>query len=111
MSEPLPRIDLTQAIQAVRDQLMAAAALGVNEPLRFEVGEITMEFTIELRHDDHLKGAVKAWVLAADADSGRQRAHTHKVSFTLQPKNAATGDGWEVGHDSRGDTSAFGGSA
>ncbi|MEU3920093.1 trypco2 family protein [Streptomyces sp. NPDC029004] len=107
MSELSPRIDLTQAVQAVRDQLMAATELGRHEPLRFEVGEIHMEFTVELRYDAHVQGGVKAWVFSAEADAGGEKAHTHKVSFTLKPKDAGSGDGWEVGNDNEGDASAF----
>ncbi|MFE6828299.1 trypco2 family protein [Streptomyces sp. NPDC057690] len=108
MSELAPRIDLVQAVQAVRGQLMAAAESGRNEPLRFEVGEIHMEFSVELRYDAHVKGGVKAWVFSAEADAGRENAYTNRVSFTLKPKHAGTGDGWEVGNDDEGDTSAFG---
>lgn len=106
---PLPRIDLTQAVQTIRDQLMAAASHSAGQDLRFDVGEIQMEFAVELRHDTHVKGGVKAWVVSADADTGRGTAHTHKVAFTLKPKNARTGGDWEIGNDGpEADVSAFG---
>ncbi|MFC8829879.1 trypco2 family protein [Streptomyces sp. NPDC057137] len=106
---PLPRIDLTQAVQAVRDQLMAAAATGAGQDLRFDVGEIQMEFAVELRHDTRVNGGVKAWVISADADRSSGTAHTHKVAFTLKPKNARTGGDWEIGNDGpEADISAFG---
>ncbi|WP_405792961.1 trypco2 family protein [Streptomyces sp. NBC_01506] len=105
----LPRIDLTQAVQVIRDQLMAAATHGAGQDLRFDVGEIQMEFAVELRHDSRVSGGVKAWVLSADADTGRGSAHTHKVAFTLKPKNARTGGDWEIGNDGPdADISAFG---
>ncbi|MCI3224795.1 trypco2 family protein [Streptomyces sp. NP-1717] len=104
----LPRVDLTQAVQTVRDQLMAAAATGAGQDLRFDVGEIQMEFAVELRHDTRVKGGVKAWVVSADTDAGRGTAHTHKVAFTLKPKNARTGGDWEIGNDGpEADVSAF----
>ncbi|WP_330172588.1 hypothetical protein OG875_02685 [Streptomyces sp. NBC_01498] len=109
--DPLPRIDLTQAVRVVRDQLMAAASHGAGQDLRFDVGEIQMEFAVELRHDTRVKGGVRAWVVSADVDAGRGAAHTHKVAFTLKPKNARTGGDWEIGNDGPdADTSAFGGS-
>ncbi|QHY99526.1 hypothetical protein SSPS47_30935 [Streptomyces sp. S4.7] len=68
-----------------------------------------MEFAVELRHDTRVKGGVKAWVVSADADAGRGTAHTHKVAFTLKPKNARTGGDWEIGNDGpEADVSAFG---
>lgn len=107
--DDLPRIDLTQAVQVVRDQLMAAAATGAGQELRFDVGEIQMEFAVELRHNTSVKGGVKAWVVSADADTGRGTAHTHKVAFTLRPKNARTGGDWEIGNDGPdADTADFG---
>ncbi|GGO89566.1 trypco2 family protein [Wenjunlia tyrosinilytica] len=101
-------IELAKAVQAVRDELMEAAADGAGKRLRFEVGEIQMEFAVELRRDKRVKGGVKAWVFTADADRGSGSAHTHKVAFTLKPKDARTGRGWEVGNDDLGDVSAFG---
>jgi hypothetical protein len=107
MTDLPSRIDLTQAVQAIRDQLTAAAALGSGQALRFDVGDIHMEFTVELRHDEHVRGGVKAWVLSGEADAGRAAAHTHKVSFTLTPKDTRTGGGWQIGNDRQGDTSDF----
>ncbi|MEV0775303.1 trypco2 family protein [Streptomyces sp. NPDC050433] len=105
----LPRVDLTQAVQAVRDQLLAAAIAGAGQELRFDVGEIQMEFAVELRHDTTVKGGVKAWVVSADADTGRGSTHTHKVAFTLKPRDARTGELWEIGNAGPGaDVSAFG---
>ncbi|MDT0469333.1 trypco2 family protein [Streptomyces gibsoniae] len=101
-------IELADAVQAVRDELLTAAARGTGGELSFEVGDIHLEFTVELRRDVRVKSGVRAWVISADADAGRSEAHTHRVSFTLRPKNARTGDGWEVGNDAPADTSAFG---
>ncbi|MFD3482927.1 trypco2 family protein [Streptomyces sp. NPDC058665] len=107
--DDLPRIDLTQAVQVVRDQLMAAASHSTGQDLRFDVGEIQMEFAVELRRDTRVKGGVKAWVVSADADTGRGTAHTHKVAFTLKPKDARTGGDWEIGNAGPdADLSAFG---
>ncbi|WP_326687422.1 MULTISPECIES: trypco2 family protein [unclassified Streptomyces] len=101
-------IELADAVQAVRDELLTAAARGTGRDLRFEVGDINLEFTVELRRDARVKSGVRAWVISADADAGRSTARTHKVSFTLRPKDARMGGGWEVGNDGPADTSAFG---
>jgi Trypsin-co-occurring domain 2 len=107
--DSLPRIELARAVQAIRDELVAAAAQADGEQLRFEVGEIQMEFAVELRHDARVKGGVKAWVFSADVDAGRAAGRTHKVAFTLKPKNTQTNGGWDVGNeDVDVDTSDFG---
>lgn len=104
----LDGIELADAVQAVRDELLAAAARGTGRDLRFEVGDINLEFTVELRRDARVKSGVRAWVISADADVGRSTARTHRVSFTLRPKDARTNGGWQVGNDAPADTSAFG---
>ncbi|MFD9717712.1 trypco2 family protein [Streptomyces sp. NPDC059076] len=101
-------IELADAIEAVREQLVDAAGRATGQPVLFEVGDIEMEFTIELRKDRSGGLKAKAWVLEAGGDTTRSTGHTHRVSFTLTPKNARTGGSWLVGHDEAGDTADFG---
>ncbi|WP_314176615.1 trypco2 family protein [Streptomyces winkii] len=101
-------IELAAAVRAIRDELVSAAAAAEDEPVRFDVGEIQMEFAVELRHDAGTKGGFKAWVVSADADARTARSRTHRVAFTLTPKDVTTGRAVEIGNDSPGDTSGFG---
>ncbi len=89
-------IELADAIDSVREQLIEAAARAAGEPLVFELGDIQMEFTLELRKE--LKGGLKvrAWVVDAGADAARATGRTHKVSFTLKPHAAGDGAAWKV---------------
>ncbi|MEU6927567.1 trypco2 family protein [Streptomyces sp. NPDC046374] len=108
MTQDISKIELADAIASVRDQLVDAAARATGQPVGFEVGDIQMEFTIELRKE--LKGGtkVKAWVVEAGADASRTRGETHRVAFTLKPRNAATGGAWLVGNGEAADLSGFG---
>jgi hypothetical protein len=101
-------VELSEAVEAVRDGLITAASRGAGQDLRFELGEIQMEFTVELRRDVRGKGGVKAWVVDASAEAGRASGRTQKVAFTLKPVNPATGDGWRIANDDEGDVSHFG---
>lgn len=101
-------VELAAAVRAVRDELVRAAAAAEGESVRFEVGEIQMEFEVELRHEAGARGGFKAWVITADADARTTRSRTHRVAFTLTPKDAQTGRGVEIGNNSPGDTSHFG---
>ncbi|MFH8774927.1 trypco2 family protein [Streptomyces sp. NPDC017958] len=103
--------DLVRAVQAVRDDLVAAAQAGQNEQVVFEVGDIHMEFAVEFREDSTMKGGIKAWVVSMDAGSSASAAQTHKISFTLAPKKASDGSGWLIANDKQGDTTGFGASA
>ncbi|MFF6998199.1 trypco2 family protein [Streptomyces sp. NPDC008313] len=101
-------IELADAVQAVRDQLLIAAGRATGQDLAFEVGDIQMEFTVELRSETKAGAKVRAWVLDAGVDATRSTGRTHKVSFTLTPKNARTGAPWSVGNPAAGGTARFG---
>jgi hypothetical protein len=84
----LTGMELADAVEAVRAGLMAGAVRGAGSGVRFEVGEIHMEFTVQLERVRAGRGGVKAWVVEAGAESTRTTGHTHTVSFTLRPKDA-----------------------
>jgi hypothetical protein len=80
-------IELADAVAAVRDELLVAAARGVDQEIAFAVGPIELEFAVELRADATAKAGFKAWVLAsAEVEAGVGRASTHRVTVTLTPK-------------------------
>jgi hypothetical protein len=101
-------IELDKAVQAIRDGLIAAARQAAEEDLTFELGDIQMEFTVELRKELKGGGKVKAWVLEAGADATRTSARTQKVVFTLKPKDNRTGAPWKVGNENQGSIAGFG---
>ncbi|GAA0385083.1 trypco2 family protein [Streptomyces luteireticuli] len=101
-------IELAEAVEAIRTGLTGAATAGEGQDLGFDVGEITMEFGIEMRKDLHGSGRVRAWVVEAGADASRGSSRTHKVTFTLTPKDMRTGGSWKVGNQRAGGISHFG---
>lgn len=101
-------IELADAIASLRDQLVEAAGRASGQPVTFEVGDIQMEFALELRKEVKGGAKVKAWVVEAGADATRSTARTHRVSFTLKPRDTTTGGSWIVGNEQQGSTSAFG---
>ncbi len=106
----LDGIELADAVASIRNQLIEAATRATDHPVSFAVGDIQMEFTLELRREAKAGGKVKAWVVEAGADAARTTGRTHKVAFTLTPRNAATGEAWEIGTEDDGSTAGFGGS-
>jgi len=103
----LTGMELADAVEAVRAGLMAGAVHGAGSGVRFEVGEIHMEFAVRLERVHTGKGGVKAWVVEAGGESTRTSGHTHTVSFTLRPKDAATGGVLEIGAPDEGDASSL----
>ncbi|MEU8625858.1 trypco2 family protein [Streptomyces sp. NPDC048669] len=86
-------IPLVDAVAAVRNELLAAAAqVGEDPRMVFAVGPVGMEFEVELRADAKAKAGFKLWAVGAETEAGVSRGRTHRVSFTLTPKTAAGGD-------------------
>jgi Trypsin-co-occurring domain 2 len=98
-----PRVELADAIEAIRDQLVDAAARGAGSELAFEVGDIQLEFSVELSHDRTVKGGAKAWVLTGGYESQHGATRTQRVSVTLTPKRRADGARPEVGDETTPD--------
>ncbi|MDG9722649.1 MULTISPECIES: trypco2 family protein [unclassified Streptomyces] len=82
------KIELADAVAALRDELMTASARGAGADVAFQVGAIEMEFAVELRHDAKAKGGFKAWVVTADGEASAGRTRTHRISVTLTPRRA-----------------------
>lgn len=80
-------IELAQAVEGLRDELLAAAVAGAGSQIAFAVGPIELEFAVELKADAKAKAGFKAWVVTAGAEAGVSRGRTHKVKVTLTPKH------------------------
>ena len=78
-------IELADAVAALRDELLEAAARGSDQDISFTVGAIELEFAVELRVDARVKGGFKAWLVSAGADAGAARDRTHRVKLSLVP--------------------------
>lgn len=100
-------LDLTAAVATVRDELLRAATSASDQDIRFEVGDVTMEFSVEMRKDANAKFGFTAWVITAGAQGGIARSDTHKVTISLHP-HLPGGKPVEVSESSRVGTSKFG---
>jgi hypothetical protein len=107
VNEHVPDIELADAIEAVRQQLAAAAERGAGQRIQFEVGPVELEFGVELRRDGRLSGGVRAWVLSADAEASAGHTRAHRVTVTLTPKDLATGGSPLVGNPDLGSREGF----
>ncbi|MFE7560158.1 trypco2 family protein [Kitasatospora sp. NPDC057500] len=86
-------VPLADAVAAVRDELLEAAARAGEDPqVVFAVGPVEMEFEVELRADAKAKAGFKLWAVGAETEAGLSRARTHRIAFTLTPKRPGGGD-------------------
>ena len=62
-----------------------------DEQLRFDVGDVELEFTVDVRHDRQARGGVRVWVAELGAGGGTSRGSANRLKVTLHPKDTATG--------------------
>jgi hypothetical protein len=96
-------IALVDAVAVVRDELLAAAARGTGAQVEFAVGEVVLEFEVELRKDTTTKAGFSAWVVSGDWERSGGRGSTQRVSVTLHPRSKGGGDVLIAGDEGRAD--------
>jgi hypothetical protein len=82
------RIGLQEAIAALRTELIESVVASQGERLRFAVGEITMEFQIEVERSIEAKGGLKFYVVELGAGGTEKAKDVHKVVIPLKPIRA-----------------------
>lgn len=82
------RVGLQEAIAALRAELIESVVASQGELLRFEVGEITMEFQIEVERSADAKGGIKFWVVEFGVGGTAKNKEAHKVVIPLRPIRA-----------------------
>ena len=87
VTEP-KRIGLQEAIAALRAELIESVVASHGERLRFEVGEITMEFQVEVERDIEANGGLKFYVVELGARGTEKAKDVHKVVIPLKPVRA-----------------------
>jgi NTP-dependent ternary system trypsin peptidase co-occuring protein len=85
-------LDLADAIKLLRDQLTVAQERGEGSPLRFVLGEITVEFEIELVRSKNGGGALRFGVVEANARRERSARSAQRVTLRLNPERRGGGD-------------------
>lgn len=96
-----PWIGLSDAIAALRTELVTAMAAGQSEVLHFELGPVELEFTVDVRKDGGADGGIRWGVVSFGAKGSAGSAAGHRVKLVLQPKDAESGHNAEVGSSRR----------
>jgi hypothetical protein len=80
---------LSDAVRALRAELIDAMAAGKGEPLQFELGTVTMEFAVEVTADVEATGGVRFWVVELGGTRKVGRAATHTVTLEMKPRTSS----------------------
>lgn len=82
---------LAQAIGGIRDELTEAMLSATDEQLRFDVGDVELEFTVDVRRDRQARAGVRVWVAELGGDMGVSRESASRIKLTLHPVDTASG--------------------
>ena len=92
-------IPIAQAIKAIRQEIITAVKQGADEAVKFDLGDIELEFQVEI---SEVKGGeagasagfnvgVVAVELSGKGEMQRSKATTHTVKLTLKPVTSQGG--------------------
>jgi hypothetical protein len=84
-------VGLADAVRALRSELTVAMAEGEGQRLRFELGEVEMEFLLEVTKEAGGEAGVKFYVISLGGKAGVTSGSTHRLKLVLTPQDAATG--------------------
>jgi hypothetical protein len=90
-------IGLSDAIAALRSELMMAMVAGQGETLHFELGPVELEFAVDVRKDGEGNAGIRWGVISFGAKGSVGSSVGHRVKLVLQPKDLSTGRTPEVG--------------
>jgi hypothetical protein len=91
-------VEIADAVAVLRAELVRAAqeGEGTEHDLSFDLGDIEMEFQLELTVDASARGGFRAWVVSGDLDGRLSRRALHRVKLTLSPRTKG-GERWHIG--------------
>lgn len=93
-STPGRQVELADAINEVRAELLRAQSTGASEDLRFRLGEVTLELAVELGRQGGGEAAVKVWVVNLGANATVSSTRTHTVTVTMTPETLGEDGQW-----------------
>ncbi|MEV0434100.1 trypco2 family protein [Nocardia sp. NPDC050413] len=85
-------MSLTEAIASVRSELEEARRGGEGREVQFRVGEVHLDFQVEVARETGAEAGLKVWVVSAGAKAKIADRHTHSVKVTLVPQINSGGE-------------------
>jgi hypothetical protein len=82
------RIELSDVVSSLRSEINKAWQEGQHDTVGFEAGAVEVELTTEIEVVQvHGKVSAKFWVLNAEAEAGRTRTSTQRITFSFTPRD------------------------
>jgi hypothetical protein len=89
-------IGLAEAISQLRSELEAARLDATERDLRFTLGPIEMEFTLDIRNTGSGDAGVRWGVISIGTKGERSTSTGHRLKLTLRPTDSVSGKDIEV---------------
>ena len=79
------KVGLKDAIEALRSELSESILVSEGKKVRFEVGEIEMEFQVAIEQTGTGKAGLKFWVVELGGEVADKTSMIHKIKIPLKP--------------------------
>jgi hypothetical protein len=86
------KVDLAELIGQLRSELAEAMRIGADADLRFEIGTVELELSLQVQKDVKPGGKVRFWVIEAGADASVASTTAHRIKLSLEPRHVAAPD-------------------
>jgi hypothetical protein len=78
-------VGLTEAIAALRRELNSALSASAGEEVRFRLGQVDLEFQVDVTREAGANGGIKFWVVSLQGKGDLKSMSRHLLKLTLQP--------------------------
>jgi hypothetical protein len=82
-------VGLADAVAALRRELTTAMAAGRDSDMRFRLGPVEMEFSLEVMRQGGGEAGIMFGVVTVGGKGGVSKASTHRIKLILQPQDRA----------------------
>lgn len=95
----IKKVGLKETLEALRIELSEAILVSEGKEIRFEVGEIELEFQVMVEKSQQAKGGVKFWVVDMGGGVTDKNAMVHKIKIPFKPVWKDGSPVWTGGKD------------
>lgn len=81
----IKEIGLKETIQALRQEISEAILVSEGKEIRFQTGEIELEFQVAIEKTKEGKGGIKFLVIGLDGAVANKNVTIHKIKVPLKP--------------------------
>lgn len=82
-----PSVELSVALETLREELEDAWLKGQNRRIRFQVPQVTLTVQVTARRENKVGGKVRWWVIEGGGEHGSERESIQTLVLELRPQS------------------------